>query len=79
MAGRLIEKNTSGCSFIIDNINELDYLPTTTTKGSGQFEKSFDFFAPMGSTCIIGNGSDNVLIYALFSLGWKKIGESEVL
>lgn len=76
MAGTLMrygdKPNTNLCEFCVDTVDEIDYLPTTTTRGSGVFE-DFDFTAPMGSTATVGNGDSEVLVYMLFTNGWKKM------
>nr|WP_024835423.1 hypothetical protein [Clostridium sp. 12(A)] len=79
MAGTLLrfgdKPNVSLCEFVIDTEEEIEYLPTTKRKASGPFsgDPHFDVYPPMGSTCCVGNENENVLIYMLFSFGWKKI------
>ena len=79
MAGVLIEignsKNINICKYCVDTVEEIDLLPTTSKKGTGAFSNnsSFNFCPPIGSTCIVGNGDEEVLVYMLFSNGWKKL------
>jgi hypothetical protein len=75
MAGRCIRRldkaNTSIKEFVCDSEEDIKNLPTMTTAGKEDFygyER-----APMGSTCIVGNEGGDVLIYMLFSFGWKQI------
>lgn len=65
--------NTNICEFCVDTVDEIQYLPTTNSKGTGDFKRIADFnmYAPIGSTCIVGNGDADVLVYMLFSNGWK--------
>ena len=44
-------------------------------KASGKFsdDANFKMYPPIGSTCIVGNGTDEVLVYMLFSNGWKQM------
>lgn len=58
--------------FTIDSENEIQYLPTTTSVGTGDFSR-FDKTVPIGSTCIVGNENGDLLVYMLFSFGWKKM------
>lgn len=58
--------------FVLDTENEIQYLPTTEKKGSGDFEH-FNHTAPIGSIAVIGNDGGELLIYELFSFGWKKL------
>lgn len=79
MAGMLLrmgdKPNVNIMEFVVDSESEIQYLPTTTNKGSGVFENnpSFNFTAPIGSSCIVGNDGGDLLVYMLFSFGWKKI------
>ena len=79
MAGTLLRigdrPNTNICEFAVDAIDEVSLLPTTTSRGTGKFadDASFKLYALMGSTCIVGNGDDEILTYMLFSNGWKKM------
>lgn len=79
MAGSTIrisgQNNSDICEFVVDTIEEIKNLPTTTKKGTGDFEgvPGFGYIVPIGSTCIVGNGDDDILIYMLFSNGWKQI------
>lgn len=79
MAGTLLrmgdKPNTNIMEFVIDSEDEIKYLPTTTSKGTGIFanDPSFNFFAPIGSTCIVGNENKELFVYMLFTFGWKKI------
>lgn len=59
--------------FVADTVEEcVNEAPTTTRKGTGAFE-AYQQYAPIGSTCIIGNESGDTLVYMLFSFGWKQI------
>lgn len=59
--------------FVCDTVEEcVNEAPTTTRKGTGAFE-AYQQYAPIGSTCIIGNEGGDVKIYMLFSFGWKEI------
>lgn len=79
MAGTLLRigdrPNTNICEFCVDTIDEVSLLPTTTSRGTGKFadDASFKLYAPMGSVCVVGNGTDEVLVYMLFSNGWKQM------
>ncbi len=79
MAGMLLrigdKSNINICEFCVDTVEEIDLLPTTTERGKGKFanDSSFNFSVPLGSTCIVGNGNDEVLVYMLFSNGWKQL------
>lgn len=79
MAGMLLRigdrPNTNICEFCVDTVDEVSLLPTTTSRGTGKFadDASFKLYAPIGSTCIVGNGVDEVLVYMLFSNGWKQM------
>lgn len=79
MAGTLLRMgdraNTNICEFVVDTVDEVSLLPTTTTKGKGKFERDvhFNFCPPIGSTCIVGNGDSDLLVYMLFSNGWKQL------
>lgn len=79
MAGILKKKgqqyNTAICEYVVDSEAEIAYLPTTTKKGTGQFAgmSGFDFCPPIGSTCVVGNEGGTLLVYQLFSFGWKKL------
>ncbi len=74
MAGVLIRyanQETGTSEFAVDTVGEVEYLPTTTAAGTGIFER-YDK-VKLGSTCIVGNGSDDLLVYMLFTSGWKQI------
>lgn len=79
MAGTLLRQgdkpNINICEFCVDAIDEVSLLPTTTSKGTGKFSSIADFnlYAPIGSTCIVGNEGDDLLIFMLFSFGWKQV------
>ena len=79
MAGMLLRigdrPNTNICEFCVDTVDEVALLPTTTSRGTGKFadDASFKLYAPIGSTCIVGNGDEEILTYMLFSNGWKKM------
>ncbi len=76
MAGILTEyggrANVGIMSFVCDSISEIADLPTMTEHGKGVFE-NYKQCAPMGSTCTVGNESGDVLVYMLFSFGWKQL------
>lgn len=79
MAGKLLKTGNYTDAdireYCVDTIDEVRYLPTTTTKGTGIFagRPGFEHRIPMGSTCIVGNGDSDVLVYMLFSNGWKPL------
>ena len=79
MAGTLLRigdrPNTNICEFCVDTVDEVQLLPTTTKKATGKFanDANFKMNPPIGSTCIVGNGTDEVLVYMLFSNGWKQM------
>lgn len=79
MAGTLLyvgdKPNVNIMRFIVDSEDDIKYLPTTTSKGTGKFshDSNFNMYAPMGSECIVGNGDSEILVYMLFSQGWKKL------
>lgn len=79
MAGNLLKKgdynNTNVCEYIVDTVDEIQLLPTTTSAASGKFADDVNFKVqpPIGSTCIVGNGDNEMLVYMLFSSGWKQI------
>ena len=59
--------------FVCDTVDEcVNEAPTTTRKGTGAFE-AYQQYAPIGSTCIVGNEGGNLLVYMLFSFGWKPL------
>ena len=59
--------------FVCDTVDEcVNDAPTTTRKGKGVFE-AYQQYAPIGSTCIVGNPDGDVKVYMLFSFGWKEI------
>ena len=63
------------CEFCVDTVDEVELLPTTNKKASGKFatHANFKMYPPIGSTCIVGNGTEEVLVYMLFSNGWKQM------
>ena len=79
MAGTLLRigdrPNTNICEFCVDTVDEIQLLPTTNKNASGRFENDacFKMNPPIGSTCIVGNGEADVLVYMLFSNGWKQM------
>ena len=79
MAGTLLRigdrPNTNICEFCVDTVDEVELLPTTTKKASGKFadDANIKMHPPIGSTCIVGNGTEEVLVYMLFSNGWKQM------
>lgn len=64
--------NVDLAEFVVDTEDEVRDLPTTTEKGKGVFEK-FDHLPPIGSICTVGNEGGDLIIYELFSFGWKKL------
>lgn len=64
--------NADIMQFVCDSEDEIDDLPTTTEVGKGVFEK-FNHTASIGSYCQVGNEGGDLIIYELFSFGWKKI------
>lgn len=76
MAGNLTNKNyeTSVCEFYIDTIGEIDFLPTTTKKATGDFlgNPNFEVTPSVGSTCTVGNNGD-LTVYILTGTGWTEI------
>lgn len=75
MSGILLKigenSNTSIMEFAVDREDEIALLPTTEKSGSGIFNRNK--YAPIGSTCIVGNEGGDLLLYMLFSFGWKKL------
>lgn len=77
MAGTLLRVGDSPNELIreycVDTIAEVVDLPTTTKKGTGSFanQPEMNTYAPLGSTCIVGNSEGDTLVYMLFSFGWK--------
>jgi hypothetical protein len=76
MAGTLIRyagKSEIGLmEFVLDKIDEIPELPTTEKFGTGIFS-NYEQFAPIGSTAIVGNDGGDLIVYMLFSFGWKKL------
>lgn len=77
MAGMCIRygdrANVGIMEFCCDTANEcVNEAPTTTRKGTGAFE-AYQQYAPIGSTCIVGNEGGKLLVYMLFSFGWKPL------
>jgi len=58
--------------FVLDAEDEIQFLPTTERKGVGDFDH-FNHTAPIGSTAVIGNDGGELIVYMLFSFGWKRI------
>ncbi|WP_313069791.1 hypothetical protein [Lacrimispora sp.] len=79
MAGTLLrigdKPNVNMCEFVVDTEEEIEYLPTTKKKASGLFNSSpdFDVCPPIGSTCCVGNENGDLIIYMLFTFGWRKL------
>ena len=79
MAGNLMtmggRANTNVCEFVVDSVDEIELLPTTTEKAKGKFmnDSSFDFYPPLGSTCLVGNEAGDLIVFQLFSFGWKRL------
>lgn len=64
--------NTIVCEFVCDSVDELlSDAPTTTKMGSGNFAE-FQHYANIGSTATV-NSDSGVLVYILFSEGWKQV------
>ena len=61
--------------FCCDSIDEVQDLPTTSEFGKGVFE-NYRQCAPLGSTCIVGNEGGKLLVYMLFSFGWKALNKN---
>ena len=58
--------------FACDTIEEcINDAPTMTKYGTGAFV-NYKQFAPMGSTCIVGNGG-TTKVYMLFTDGWQEV------
>lgn len=76
MAGMCIRygdrANCGIMEFVADEISEIQDLPTTREFGKGVFE-AYRQTAPLGSTCLVGNEGGDLLVYILFSFGWKKL------
>ena len=76
MAGICLEYNGQSnaklLSFACDSTEEIKYLPTTTDPGTDIFA-DYDYPIPIGSTCTVGNEGGNLLVYMLFSFGWKAL------
>jgi hypothetical protein len=64
--------NTNIMTFCCDTELEIQDLPTMTEHGKGVFE-DYKQTCPMGSECYVGNEGGDLLIYKLFSFGWKKL------
>lgn len=65
--------NIALCELVADSVDELlSDAPTTKKKGTGNFA-DFDHYAPIGSTAIVGNEGGELLVFQLYSFGWKKI------
>lgn len=79
MAGNLMRKgqqySTAVCEYAVDSVDEIEYLPTTTKRATGQFadDPRFSSCPPIGSICIVGNEGGDLLVYMLFSFGWKAL------
>ena len=78
MAGTCIrygdKPNVRLMEFVCDTEEEVNDLPTTTSRGKGAFN-SYQQFAPMGSTCVVGNEGGGIIVYMLFDFGWKNLSE----
>ena len=64
--------NANIMTFVCDSEDEVRDLPTTTEVGKGVFA-DFTHTANLGSICQVGNDGGDLLIYELFSFGWKKL------
>lgn len=75
MAGTCIKMadraNTRFLEFVCDSTSDIQNLPTTNNAGVGDFK--YFKSAPIGSTCIVGNEGGDILVYMLFSFGWKQL------
>lgn len=73
MAGRILtyKDYMHAADFAVDTVDEIAYLPTTEAEGTGIFAGHKK--RAMGSTCIVGNEDGDLLVYMLFSFGWKQI------
>lgn len=60
--------NTYYFEFFCDLLADLNLLPTTTTRGVGQY--NIYGAAPMGSSCYC---FEDGFVYGLCSTGWQKI------
>ncbi len=58
--------------FCVDTVEEVKCLPTTKVKGTGLLSH-MDYTANQGSICEVGNESGTLLVYKLFSFGWKEL------
>ena len=67
--------NVGLMQFCCDSIDEVQDLPTTSEFGKGVFE-NYRQCAPRGSTCIVGNEGGKLLVYMLFSFGWKALNKN---
>ena len=67
--------NTNIMEFCCDSVSEVSDLPTMTEHGKGVFE-NYHQCAPLGSTCIVGNEGGKLLVYMLFSFGWKALNKN---
>lgn len=78
MAGVLLRygdrSNVNVAELACDSIEEINDLPTTTQKGKGVFAE-YQHTLPMGSYCRVGNEGGALLVYMLFSFGWKNLAE----
>ena len=63
--------NVGLMEFCCDEISEVQDAPTTTRKGTGAFE-AYQQYAPIGSTCTVGNNGDTK-VFMLFSNGWQEV------
>lgn len=66
------QANAKLMEFVCDTEDEIRDLPTTTEMGKGSFIE-FTHTAPIGSVAVVGNDGGELLVYELFSFGWKKI------
>lgn len=69
--------NVGVCEFVVDTVTEVEYLPTTTRKATGTFanDLSMNVVPTIGSKCIVGNESDPIKVYMLFTSGWKDLDD----
>lgn len=79
MAGNLMryanQFNTNVAEYCVDSVDEVSLLPTSTDDAKGKFanDVNFKLHPAIGSTCIVGNDGGDILIYVLFSNGWKEM------
>lgn len=79
MAGILLSMgdrpNTNIMEFCCDTVDEVNDAPTMTEHGKGVFS-DYKICAPMGSKLYVGNQGGKLLVYMLFSFGWKPLNSN---